>query len=201
MAYNCPAVPPVVTISPTSMNVLYTMVDNPVSVSAPGIANENLIVSITPGCQMAGSRGNYIVKAPTPGQPVKISVSARIGGAVKEIGFMNFRVRKLQTPTAMVNSLTGGPIPAQILKVQWGIFTQGSPEFNVTYPCVGANINAVKKGNPVTIGNTKDGKFTTQIKDELSKLNPGDRVFIEDVYVMMPNKTRQKVNDIYFNLK
>ncbi|MEY2752335.1 MAG: hypothetical protein RLZZ570_281, partial [Bacteroidota bacterium] len=49
--------PPSVVIAATKMNVLYRNVDNPIEVSVPGVAPENLIVS---GPGISGKAGNYV---------------------------------------------------------------------------------------------------------------------------------------------
>ena len=54
--------PPSATVSPTKMNVMYRGLENPISISAPGMTNENIQVNITNGTIKKGAKaGEYLV--------------------------------------------------------------------------------------------------------------------------------------------
>ncbi len=44
--------PPSLTVAATKMNVFYIGVDNPVSISVPGLADEKIQAHITEGCKL-----------------------------------------------------------------------------------------------------------------------------------------------------
>src|SRR5690606_9449026 len=64
---------PTAVVSPDKMNVLYIGVDNPISVSVPGIPRESIRASISSG-SLSGGNGNYTARVSEPGTAV-ISVS------------------------------------------------------------------------------------------------------------------------------
>src|SRR5690606_22710382 len=66
---------PSAVVSPDAMNVLYIGVDNPISVSAPGIPKESLSVS-GEGVTVSGSAGKYVAHVTQPGT-ASIHVSAK----------------------------------------------------------------------------------------------------------------------------
>ncbi|MCC6383619.1 MAG: gliding motility protein GldM, partial [Bacteroidia bacterium] len=78
------AAKPSTVISADKMNVLYIGVDNPMSISVPGVANENVVATITGGGgsltkdPKAGG-GHYMAKVTTQGEAT-ISVTAKMDG-------------------------------------------------------------------------------------------------------------------------
>ncbi|MDP4290782.1 MAG: gliding motility protein GldM, partial [Bacteroidota bacterium] len=88
---------PSLTISPTRMNVFYTGVENPVSISSGGLSDAQLRPTITPPATIyraAGGRG-WAVKVPPGLKTVKIAISATIDGKVKNLGSLDFRVKRV----------------------------------------------------------------------------------------------------------
>lgn len=193
---------PSVTISPTKMNVFYTMVQNPVSISAPGIPTENLLPPDISTGILTGSKGNYFVTVSEPGKMVTITVRARIGGAIKEIGSSVFRVRKLQDPIAKVANLTGGIIEARILKLQAFIYIEsGNAEFNLVYPCLGYTLSVSRSNEYIPRPASSNGLLTQSSKDYFGNLRTGDKVFFDDIKVRMPDGKTKILNPIYFTIK
>lgn len=91
---------PAVTISPTMMNVLYAGIDNPISISAPGVSMDQINASMTNGT--LSRKGNqWIARVSQVGAEAKITVSATLGdGRSVSLGAMVFRIRKLPDPKA-----------------------------------------------------------------------------------------------------
>ncbi|HXB13216.1 MAG TPA: gliding motility protein GldM, partial [Bacteroidia bacterium] len=74
---------PSAVVSPDKMNVFYIGVDNPVSVSVPGIPSRDIRISISAG-SLNGNNGKYMVKVNNPGM-VTVSVSAEINKGHTEL--------------------------------------------------------------------------------------------------------------------
>lgn len=92
---------PSLTVSPTKMNVLYAGIDNPLSVSVPGVANENLIVKSSFGTINKTGNGSYSIKPSKSHMPdiAKISVSVKMpDGTTKAMGNMDFRLKRVPKP-------------------------------------------------------------------------------------------------------
>ena len=95
---------PSLVVSPDKMNVFYIGPKNPVSISVPGVASENIKATITgSGNRITKlSNGKYEVKLAT-GSPknVKVNVSAVMSdGETRSMGSMPFVVKKLPKPEA-----------------------------------------------------------------------------------------------------
>lgn len=93
---------PMATISPTMMNVLYAGIDNPISISVPGVAMSSISASMTNGTLVR--KGDVWVAHPSKvGTESVISVIAELEGRNQQVGSMSFRVRKLPDPTTYIS--------------------------------------------------------------------------------------------------
>lgn len=92
---------PMATVSATMMNVLYAGIDNPISISVPGVAQNAVSATMTNGSL---TRSGDIWKArPTQvGAECVITVTAAINGKPQTVSASTFRVRKLPDPTAYI---------------------------------------------------------------------------------------------------
>lgn len=92
---------PMATVSATMMNVLYAGIDNPISISVPGVAQNAVSATMTNGTL---TRSGDIWKArPTQvGAECVITVTAAIDGKPQTVSASTFRVRKLPDPTAYI---------------------------------------------------------------------------------------------------
>jgi len=92
---------PMATISPTMMNVLYAGIDNPISISAPGVPMSAINASITNG-SLTRSGDHWVARSSSVGAEAKITVSATLEGRTMQLGSMTFRVRKLPDPLPFI---------------------------------------------------------------------------------------------------
>lgn len=89
---------PMATISPTMMNILYAGIDNPISISVPGVPMSAISATMTNG-NLVRVGDRWIARAGKVGAEAVISVSAMLEGRLKKVGQMSFKVRKLPDPT------------------------------------------------------------------------------------------------------
>ena len=90
-------VEPMATISPTMMNVIYAGIDNPISISVPGVPMSALNASMTNG-SLVRNGDKWTARSTAIGSEAVISVTANIDGHSTTVGSMTFRVRKLPDP-------------------------------------------------------------------------------------------------------
>jgi gliding motility-associated protein GldM len=102
---------PSLVVSPDRMNVFYIGPKNPVSISVPGVASENIKATING----SGNRitkianGKYEVKlSPNSPRNVRVTVNATMpDGSTRNMGNMPFLAKKLPQPTSSVGGKSG----------------------------------------------------------------------------------------------
>ncbi len=92
---------PMATVSATLMNVLYAGIDNPVSISVPGVTMSGISASMTNGT-LTRNGDSWIARPSTVGSDAVITVTATMDGRPVDVGTTRFRVRKLPDPTPYI---------------------------------------------------------------------------------------------------
>src|SRR5690606_3356593 len=102
------------TISAEAMNVLYVGLDNPMSISVPGVTPANTVVSTGPGITLKKTaNGKYIATVSKGTKKSTITVSAKMpDGTTKRMGDpAEFRIKEVPKPVAQLGSLSSGTYP------------------------------------------------------------------------------------------
>ncbi|HXB41356.1 MAG TPA: gliding motility protein GldM [Bacteroidia bacterium] len=182
---------PSVAVSPEKMNVFYIGVDNPVAISAAGIAPANLLVTASGGgiTLKPNGSGKYIVKASTETKEGKINVAARgADGGVKAQGSCTFRVKFLPNPVASVGGKKGfaevkrleiSGMSAVIAKLE-------NFDFETTFKVTSFDLTAIVRGQPVFFS-CKGSVLTDEMKAALSRVSTGSRIFFDNVIAVGPD--------------
>jgi gliding motility-associated protein GldM len=191
---------PSMTVSPTKMNVFYAGLDNPVSISVPGISASNLLVGITNGNIQPGQDGNYVVRPDKIGTKSVISVKARVDGTVSDIGSTEFRVKRVPDPVASVAGKIEGSITKSELMAQQGVLAKIPDfDFEMNFTVLSFVVSTTKAGfivdKPV-----KGNRFSQEQKDLMKGLNPGSRLYIENIVVKGDDGTTRNLPSISFRL-
>ena len=190
---------PSMTVSPTKMNVFYAGLENPVSISVPGISPSNVKVSITNGSIQPGADG-YIVKPDKIGVKSLISVSAVIDGASKEIGSMEFRVKRVPDPVASVAGKIEGVITKNELLAQQGVLAK-IPDFDFAMNfTVTSFVVSTSKAGYIVDKPTKGNRFSQEQTDLMKGLNPGSRLYIESIIVKGDDGTTRNLPALNFKI-
>ena len=189
---------PMATISPTLMNVLYAGIENPISISVPGVAMNNVTATMTNGT-LTRSGDSWIARPGKVGEEAVISVSAMMDGVSQQVGSMTFRVRKLPDPMPYIplKDAQGNPIqykgaPKKISKADLlAAETLGAAidddVLNVSYTVLSfSTVFYDSMGNAipeVSNGNS----FSPRQKEQFKRLKPGRSIFITNVKAKGPD--------------
>ncbi len=181
---------PSVAVSPEKMNVFYIGVDNPVAVSAAGIAPNNLLVTATGGgiTLIPKGGGKYSVKATVETKEAKINVAAKTEGGSKAQGSCTFRVKSLPDPVASIGGKKGS---ADIKKLDAAgmsavVAKLENFEFETNFKVVSFEFTAIVRGLPVIYAGTGSA-LTQEMKTALSKVGTGSKIFIDEVKALGPD--------------
>ena len=189
---------PMATISPTLMNVLYAGIDNPISISVPGVPMNAVTATMTNGT-LTRNGDTWVAKPGQVGTEAVISVSATLEGTSQQVGSMSFRVRKLPDPSPYIpvkdaqgNTVHYRGSPKKISKADlMAAETLGAAIdddlLNVTYSVVSfSTVFFDSMGN--AIPEVSDGNaFSSRQKEQFKRLKPGKSFFISNVKAKGPD--------------
>lgn len=185
-------------ISPTKMNVFYLGVDNPVEISVAGVPSDKIRPSITNG-SVTKSGGSYIVRPKQMGNAF-VSVEAQIDGKWKNMGNMEFRVKKVPDPVAKVAGRKGGLIDKNLLAAQ--IVVQADMEnfdfdlkFQVTEFKVSASVGGFVRDEP-----SKSNRITPAQLDLIRNMGKGQKVYFEDIKAVGPDGTVRELSTLVYKI-
>lgn len=188
---------PTATISATMMNVLYAGIDNPMSISVPGIPTNSVTATMTNG-SLTRSGDKWIAKPSQVGADATITVSAEMDGRRQEVASTKFRVRKLPDPTPFItykdskgntDRYRGGkPFAKTLLLQSPGIEAAIDDDLlNISFTVISfETVFFDSMGN--AIPEVSNGpKFSQRQKDSFRRLSRGKRFYISRVKAKGPD--------------
>ena len=191
---------PSAVVSPDKMNVMYIGVDNPISISAPGIPVEDLIVSGN-NVTISGSGGKYTAKVTSTGEAT-VNVSARIGEGTQQLGSTVFRVKRIPKPSARVGGQTGGAMSAVQLRGQ-NVVSAALDDFEFDARFTISRFNMYisnPRVDPLPPMAASSAQFTPQMKTGLNSIRAGSVVTIYNIVGVGPDGVAQNLDDITFRV-
>jgi gliding motility-associated protein GldM len=196
---------PSVAVSSEKMNVFYIGVENPIAVSAAGIAPANLLVTADGGgiTVKPNGAGKYIVKAISETKEGKINVAARSAdGGVKAQGVCKFRVKSLPDPVASVGGKKGY---ADIKRIELSgigsvIAKLENFEFETNFKVTSFDFTAIVRGNPV-LYSSKNASLTDEMKTALARVSTGSRIFFDNVKAVGPDGKTRNISGVTLKLR
>ena len=192
---------PSLVVSATKMNVFYLGVPNPVEISVPGVPADRIVASTNNG-RISPSGGAYVVN-PTKEGTSQISVSVREDGGVRSRGSKTFRVRKVPNPDATLAGFRSG---ASLSKSQ--ILAELGPkakmpdwfEFDLEFTVTAFSLATYIQGFYQEIATTS-GTFSSAQRDVLRNLNPGAKLYLNDVTAVGPDGSSRNLGTIFIKVK
>ena len=197
--------PPSLTVAATKMNVFYIGVDNPVSISVPGLANEKIIPHITKGCKLIptpkGKGYNYIIRANKGVRNATVSASAKYEGNIMKMGSRKFRVKRVPDPVAEIAGQNEGTIDKNTLLAANAIIpAQKDFEFDAFFEVESFTMGTIISGDWIsksTRGNTFSEEMTNIIRNARSK----QKFFFENIQAVGPDGTKRTLGTINLTIK
>ncbi|MGN0210061.1 MAG: gliding motility protein GldM [Muribaculaceae bacterium] len=188
---------PMATVSATMMNVLYAGIDNPIGISVPGVAMNDISATMTNG-SLSRSGDKWVARPSNVGTDATITVTANMDGHSVQMAATTFRVRRLPDPTPFISFTDangnpdqyrgGKPLGKTILIRAEGLsaaiddgllntpFTVLSFE-TVFFDSMGNAIPEVSDGN----------KFSQRQRQSFQRLQRGKRFYISRIKAIGPD--------------
>ncbi|MGL5890387.1 MAG: gliding motility protein GldM [Bacteroidia bacterium] len=194
---------PALTVSADKMNVMYAGLENPISVSVPGIPNEKLRVSSDNGVLTPKGNGQYMVTQPKVGF-LHISAVAEIDGKMRDMGKIQFRVKPLPKPTARLSGLQTqtSTISKSQLIASPGVIPYYDPnfEFKATARVVSFKVE-IQSSSPISSDiPCTGGGFSQQAKDSFKNLRRGDRVTLTNIKALGADGNIVSLDDVTYKI-
>lgn len=195
---------PSLVVSPTAMNVLYRGIENPISISVPGIPLDDLEARISPGKLTKSSSGNYVAVVPGgSGAEATVSVSANIDGKSKSMGTFKFRLKSVPDPVAKFAGKTpaDGSVKKSQLTASLGVIADLKDfVFDLKYPIKSFDLTVIKGSNLKTLKSTNN-RLTSDQKELLGSVRRNDRVIIEQIKAKAPDGTVRSLGSINLTVR
>lgn len=202
---------PFATVSATLVNVLYAGIDNPISISVPGMAMSQVSASMTNGTLTRRGDG-WVARPSTIGTPAVITVSANVDGRNQTVGSYNFRVRKLPDPTAYIPVVSkdgnsdmykgGRAIAKGTLLSAGGIKAAIDDEIlNIPFSVVSFQTVVNDQRGDNLIENSAGASFSERQKAQLRELKPGRRVLITNIKAHGPDGVTRTISPLDVRVK
>ena len=194
--YNVIAPPTGATVAADLMNVLYAGFNNPISVSASGIAPDKVHLSMTGGSLTSQGKGHYTARPAAVGSNVTFTVSGEVNGKTQKMGTYTFKVRKLPDPTAYIalgnDRFKGGRLAKGSVIGAAGIGA-AIDDGLLDIPFRVLSFESVffdRMGN-ARPENSDGANFTENQRNLMRSLRRGQRFYVSRVVVMGPDGLRR----------
>jgi gliding motility-associated protein gldM len=189
---------PTATVSATMMNVLYAGIDNPISISVPGVANSTVSATMTNG-KLTRQGDQWVAHPDKVGEEAVVSVMAEMDGHPMKMSETKFRVRKLPDPSPYIafkdangntNRYKGGGrgLPKTQLMSAPGIEAAIDDDLlNIQFKVLSfETVFFDSMGNAIPEVSAGD-QFSQRQKDSFRRLSRGKRFYISRVKAVGPD--------------
>ena len=188
---------PTATVSATMMNVLYAGINNPMSISVPGVPMQGVSATMTNGTLTRQGDG-WTARPAKVGEKAVVTVTANIDGRPQTVSTTEFRVRKLPDPTAFI-SFTGAngakdrykggrPISKTLLTSAPGIEAAIDDDMlNIDFQVLGfETVFFDQMGNAIPEV-SQGASFSQRQRDQFKRLSRGKRFYISRIRAKGPD--------------
>lgn len=187
-----------VVVSPTKMNVLYRGVKNPVSISVPGVAPENVKASLDGGTLSPDSKagkGNFIAEV-KGGSEATVRVTAQIDGKARPMGDFKFRVKDVPAPVATIAGVEEGLVsPARLAAAPTVIPKMKNFDFELFFQVTKFDL-VFQVGTDLITKQINGSRIPDNDLDQIKRLKSGSRVYIENIKAIMLDENNRPASGV-----
>ena len=187
-----------VAVSPDKMNVFYLGVENPITVSAAGVAPTDLVVNIT-GCNgslVNNGNGKYTANVSATGTCI-ISVLQKTSDGLKQQGTPQiFRVKKIPNPPLRVSGKsTYGNLEMKTIDARnitaIGVDNTGF-DFNAPFKVLSFTMYVTNSsGSNAQAFQITGNQLSSEAKKAISTIKMNSKIYVEDIKVQAPDGIRE----------
>ena len=181
-------------ISADKMNVVYRGVENPMTISIPGVGS---VTANAPGLTPAGGAGKYMMNATgIQGREVKISVSGKLPGGETVSDSKTFRIKDIPRPTGTIRGEDGGGGPVRMQRQGLEISNVGAAlmdfDFDLSLNVTGFSFKVSGQPTIKVSGN----KLSSEAIGSLKRAGRGETVQIFDINAKLSGNSSYQLKKI-----
>jgi gliding motility-associated protein GldM len=171
-------------VSADAMKVLYVGLENPISISVPGVPTDNVVATISNGTLRKIRDNQYMARVTQKGN-ITINISVRnADGSVKSFGQHIFKGKNIPGASARLGSLKPAAETKTTLLAMNTLFAV--PDFDIGFTNMTYKVTSykclIRRKNEVIGPLTVNGSTITQaIRDNINTLKKGDIVIFTDI--------------------
>ena len=203
---------PTATVSADLMNVLYAGFKNPVSVSVPGVAGNNISINVSNCKSQAKTGTGWTIVPAKVDVPCKISVSANIDGKSQHIKTVDFRVKKLPDPLAKIEYTNaqgvkelykgGKAIAKNLLITARRIVAElDDADLEVKYKVLGFSLNYFDSMGNTLVEKTDGDKLTDRQMRVFREMTRQKTVFVTNVVALGQDNLKRSLPPVEVKIK
>ena len=178
-------------ISADKMNVLYRGVQNPMTISIPGVGS---ISAQAPGLSSAGGAGNYVMNVTNlQAREVAINVSGKLPGGETVSDSKTFRIKDIPTPVGTVRG-EDGTVKMQRNSLEISTISANLPDFDFNLNLNVSGFSFKVPGQPTIRVN--GSKLNNNAKAALRRAGRGETVQIFDIQASIAGNSSYKLKKV-----
>ena len=178
-------------ISADKMNVLYRGVQNPMTISIPGVGS---ISAQAPGLSSAGGAGNYVMNVTNlQAREVAINVSGKLPGGETVSDSKTFRIKDIPTPVGTVRG-EDGTVKMQRNSLEISTISATLPDFDFNLNLNVSGFSFKVPGQPTIRVN--GSKLDNNAKAALRRAGRGETVQIFDIQASIAGNSSYKLKKV-----
>ncbi|HEU0227322.1 MAG TPA: GldM family protein, partial [Arachidicoccus soli] len=156
---------------------------------------ENMHASLSQGSIISEGHGRFVARVSTPG-----TVKMRVSDGKSETS-VDFRVKTVPTPIAMVGGSKGGRIRVNDFKAQAGVRAELEDFIfeGVRFTVTGYTMTFAGAGYPEFMHKVVNGNSFSSVRDLIERAKPGSTITIDEIRASGPGGSRL-LAPIAFNL-
>jgi len=198
---------PAATVSATMMNVLYAGINNPISISVPGVPMSDVSASMTNGT-LSREGDHWVARVSAIGAESVVSVTAMVDGRSQVVGTTSFKIRKLPDPDAFIvlgsERFKGGNAlsKSQLMGAQKVGAAIDDGLLDIEFRVLGFETVFIDSQGDASVLISDGGNFSSQQKNRFRSLVPGRaRFFITRIRAVGPDGVDRLLSPIEIRVK
>ncbi len=182
--------PPSASIAPTNLNVVYYGTDNPFSISVPGVAPNQIVVSAN-GATISGSNGNYTINPTNTTGNITINVSARMAdGTTQRMGTQQFRIKRVPNPEILWCGLPSGSTVSKTKALVSPLIPDMSSFLFPVYATITSVKGSIQQGSSYVPFDFNQNVPKGRVIDYIKAVQSSTKIVFETIKVTVPGGTR-----------